>query len=35
MNIRKYGSPAAYVPNNKADKRRQKKQNGKKGKKKK
>jgi len=25
MNVRKYGSPAAYVPNNKADKRWQKK----------
>lgn len=25
MNVRKYGHPAAYVPNNKADKRWQKK----------
>ena len=26
MNVRKYGSPAPYVPNNKADKRWKKKQ---------
>ena len=35
MNVRKYGSPAAYVPNNKADKRWQKKTSGKKNGKKK
>lgn len=30
MNVRKYGNPALYVPNNKADKRWQEKQKGKK-----